>query len=196
MSSLTKIIQPIIIVFLIGVIIYLLTLPSDIKEGTVITKKTVEIVPITIETPVYVPKYRTLIDTITDIDTFIVSQGPIDTSEILKDYYSTYTYQDTIQIDTFGNIIVKDTITKNYILARKVQSNLEIPKITIENTVYINNREWYTGVGLVGGTNQISYIGAEILYRTKKRKAIGIGLGVNRDLFPQASFKLCWKIGK
>jgi len=196
MSSLTKIIQPIIIVFLIGVIIYLLTLPSDIKEGTVITKKTVEIVPITIETPVYVPKYRTLIDTITDIDTFIVSQGPIDTSEILKDYYSTYTYQDTIQIDTFGNIIVKDTITKNYILARKVQSNLEIPKITIENTVYINNREWYTGVGLVGSTNQISYIGAEILYRTKKRKAIGIGLGVNRDLFPQASFKLCWKIGK
>jgi len=192
----TKIPYYIIIVSLIGVIIYLLTLSPNIKEGTVITKKTVEIVPVTIETPVYVPKYRTRVDTITDIDTFIASQGPIDTSEILKDYYSKYAYQDTVQVDTFGNIVISDTITKNYIIARKVQSNLQIPEITIEKTIYLNNREWYAGVGFVGSPQQLGYIGGEILYKTKKRKVIGVGVGINQDLTPQGSFKLLWKLGK
>ena len=160
-------------------------------------KKTIEIIPVKVETPVYVPKWRTKVETITeteiDIDTFYT---PIDTNEILKDYYSKYAYQDTIKIDTFGNIVISDTITKNYIIARKIQSNLEIPKITIEKTTYLNNRELYAGIGLVGGTNQISYIGAEMLYKNKKGKAIGIGAGVNQDLFPQVSFKLLWRIGK
>jgi len=190
------IIYILIITLLVGIIIYFSTQNKPDVEKVKI-KKTIEIIPVKVETPVYVPKWRTKVETITetkiDIDTFYT---PIDTNEILKDYYSKYAYQDTIKIDTFGNIVISDTITKNYIIARKIQSNLEIPKITIEKTTYLNNRELYAGIGLVGGTNQISYIGAEMLYKNKKGKAIGIGAGVNQDLFPQASFKLLWRIGK
>jgi len=190
------IIYILIITLLVGIIIYFSTQNKPDVEKVKI-KKTIEIIPVKVETPVYVPKWRTKVETITeteiDIDTFYT---PIDTNEILKDYYSKYAYQDTIKIDTFGNIVISDTITKNYIIARKIQSNLEIPKITIEKTTYLNNRELYAGIGLVGGTNQISYIGAEMLYKNKKGKAIGIGAGVNQDLFPQVSFKLLWRIGK
>ena len=190
------IIYILIITLLVGIIIYFSTQNKPDVEKVKI-KKTIEIIPVKVETPVYVPKWRTKVETITeteiDIDTFYT---PIDTNEILKDYYSKYAYQDTIKIDTFGNIVISDTITKNYIIARKIQSNLKIPKITIEKTTYLNNRELYAGIGLVGGTNQISYIGAEMLYKNKKGKAIGIGAGVNQDLFPQVSFKLLWRIGK
>lgn len=190
------IIYILIITLLVGIIIYFSTQNKPDVEKVKI-KKTIEIIPVKVETPVYVPKWRTKVETITeteiDIDTFYT---PIDTNEILKDYYSKYAYQDTIKIDTFGNIVISDTITKNYIIARKIQSNLEIPKITIEKTTYLNNKELYAGIGLVGGTNQISYIGAEMLYKNKKGKAIGIGAGVNQNLFPQVSFKLLWRIGK
>ena len=190
------IIYILIITLLVGIIIYFSTQNKPDVEKVKI-KKTIEIIPVKVETPVYVPKWRTKVETITeteiDIDTFYT---PIDTNEILKDYYSKYAYQDTIKIDTFGNIVISDTITKNYIIARKIQSNLKIPKITIEKTTYLNNRELYAGIGLVGGTNQISYIGAEMLYKNKKGKAIGIGAGVNQNLFPQVSFKLLWRIGK
>jgi len=192
----TKITYISIIVLLIGVIIYLLT-QDNIQEERVEIKTTIEKIPVKVETPVYVPKWRTKVETITEFqfetDTF---QAPIDTNEILKDYYSKYAYQDTVTVDTFGNIVISDTITRNYIIARKVQSNLEIPKITIEKTIYLNNREWYVGVGVVGSPRQLGYIGGEILYRTKKRKAIGIGMGINQNLIPQGSFKLLWKLGK
>ena len=142
----TKILHYSIIAILVGIIIYLLTLDKT-QEERIEIKTTIKKIPVKVETPVYVPKWRTKVETVTEFefetDTFYT---PIDTNEILKDYYSKYAYQDTVQVDTFGNIVISDTITKNYIIARKVQSNLEIPEITIEKTIYLNNREWYAGV--------------------------------------------------
>ena len=190
----TKILHYSIIAVLVGIIIYLLTLDKT-QEERIEIKKTIKKIPVKVETPVYIPKWRTRVDTIPEFETDTFYRS-IDTSEILKDYYSKYAYQDTVQVDTFGNIVISDTITKNYIIARKVQSNLKIPEITIEKTIYLNNREWYAGVGVVGSPRQLGYIGGEIIYRIKKRKAIGVGVGINQDLTPQGSFKLLWKLGK
>ncbi len=40
---------------------------------------------------------------------------------------------------------------------------------------------------IVGSPRRLGYIGGEILYRTKKRKAIGVGVGINQDFLVQNS---------
>ena len=139
----------------------------------------------------YVPKY--IRKTIVDIDTF---QAPIDTVSILKDYYAKYFYTDTIKIDTLGTIIVNDTVTRNLISMRDVQSNIFIPTTTITNTVYLYKREFYGGIS-VGSTNQaVQNINAELLYINKKRQSYGFGVGLNPKWQPVYTVRMYWKIGK
>jgi hypothetical protein len=139
----------------------------------------------------YVPKY--IRKTIIDIDTF---QAPIDTVSILKDYYAKYFYTDTIKIDTLGTIIVNDTVTRNLILMRDVQSNIFIPTTTVTNTVYLYKREFYGGIA-IGSTNQaVQNINGEFLYVNKKRNAYGFGVGLNPDFQPIYTVRMYWKIGK
>ena len=139
----------------------------------------------------YVPKY--IRKTIVDIDTF---QVPIDTVSILKDYYAKYFYTDTIKIDTLGTIIVNDTVTRNLISMRDVQSNIFIPTTTITNTVYLYKREFYGGIS-VGSTNQaVQNINAELLYINKKRQSYGFGVGLNPQWQPVYTVRMYWKIGK
>ena len=139
----------------------------------------------------YVPKY--IRKTIVDIDTF---QVPIDTVSILKDYYAKYFYTDTIKIDTLGTIIVNDTVTRNLISMRDVQSNIFIPTTTITNTVYLYKREFYGGIS-VGSTNQAGQnINAELLYINKKRQSYGFGVGLNPQWQPVYTVRMYWKIGK
>lgn len=157
-----------------------------IERDTVIIYDT-----ITIEKSIYIPQIIT--KTIVDIDTF---QTPIDTLEILKDYYSINYYIDTFKIDTIGNIIIKDTITQNSILNRSIISNLIIPQSTITNTIYTNKREFYWGIKLNGNSHQLSYIGAELLYKNKKKQAYSIGIGFNPEFQPILSGGIYWKIGK
>jgi len=139
----------------------------------------------------YVPKIVERV--VVDIDTF---STPIDTVSVLKDYYAKYFYTDTIQIDTLGSIVINDTITRNLIAMRDVQSNIFIPTTTITNTVYLNRREFYGGISLTGQPTQLDFINGELLYKGKKRNAYGIGVGINNQFVPIYTFKVLWKIGK
>ena len=163
---------------------------NDPIEPKVITK--VEVRYDTIETikETYVPKWK--IKIVTEIDTF---QTPIDTVAILRDYYAKYYYSDTLQIDTIGYAIINDTVTQNSILARDFKTNILIPTTIITKEIYLNNNEFYWGVGLQGRTDQINYLGTELLYRNKKKQAYGFGIGVNQDFQPVLSGRMYWKIG-
>ena len=143
----------------------------------------------------YIPKWQTKIvtETIVEIDTFT---QPIDTLAILQDYYTKYFYQDTIKIDTLGYAVINDTITKNSIFSRDIKTIFTLPTTTINNKIYLNKIEFYGGLGVVGGLNQLNYIGGEILMKTRKRTIIGLGLGVNQDFQPALSGKMYWKIGR
>jgi hypothetical protein len=188
-----KNIQTLFIVVFVVVIFLLRSCQGggDPIEPKVITK--IEVRYDTIETikETYVPKWRTKI--VTEIDTF---QAAIDTTAILRDYYAKYYYSDTLQIDTVGYAIINDTITRNTILARDIRTNILIPTTTITKEIYLNNREFYWGLGLQGRTDQINYLGTELLYRNKKRQVYGFGLGVNQDFQPVLSGRMYWKIGK
>ena len=166
-------------------------------EPEVITEVVTQWDTIKVTEKEYVPKY--IRKTVVEIDTFSV---PIDTISILKDYYAKYFYTDTIQLDTLGSIIVNDTITRNLISFRDVQSNIFIPTTTITNTTYLYKRELFWGVAVGGMINPvqnespINYVSGELMYVNKKRNVYGFGLGVDKDFFPIISGRLYWKIGK
>lgn len=192
MKDFFKNIQSLLIVVLVVIILFMRSCSgnSDPVEPEVITK--IEVRYDTIETikETYVPKWKTKI--VTEIDTF---QASIDTLSILRDYYSKYYYSDTLKIDTVGYAVINDTITQNTILTRDVRTNILIPTTTITKEIYLNNREFYWGVGLQGRTDQLNYLGGELLYKNKKRQVYGFGLGVNQDFQPVLSGRMYWKIG-
>ena len=160
-------------------------------EPKVITEVVTKWDTVKVEKTEYVPKVVEKV--VVNIDTF---STPIDTTAVLKDYYAKYFYTDTIQLDTLGSIIVNDTITRNLISFRDVQSDIFIPTTTIINTVYLYKREFYGGVS-VGATNQaVQNINAELLYVNKKRQAYGFGVGLNPQFQPVYTVRMYWKIGK
>ena len=139
----------------------------------------------------YIPKWRTRIETIHDT----IPLG-IDTAAILRDYYLKYFYTDTMEIDTIGYAVVSDTLSRNAIISRDFKSNILIPTITLKKTVYINENEWYWGLGIQGTASQLNYLGGQLLYKTKKKNAYGFGIGVNQEFNPVFSGTLYWRLNK
>ena len=183
-----------IVILILGVALLWLTqcrrsepIVDEIIKTEVVTKwDTVEVAKTE-----YVPKIIEKV--VVDIDTFT---APIDTVSVLEDYYAKYFYTDTIQIDTLGSVVINDTITRNLISFRDVQSTIFIPTTTITNTVYLNRREFYGGIPLTGQPTQLDFINGELLYKGKERNAYGVGVGINNELVPIYTFKVFWKIGK
>jgi len=139
----------------------------------------------------YVPQWKTKWETKTD--TIPVN---VDTLAILKDYYAKYFYADTLNLDSLGNIVIKDTISRNSIIFRKITPNILFPTTTTTNTVYINRREFYGGFGIKGRSNQLNYLGGELLFRTKNEQAYSVGVGINQDFQPVLGFGMYWKFNK
>ena len=160
-------------------------------EPKVITEVVTHWDTVKVETTEYVPKIVEKV--VVNIDTF---SAPIDTVSVLKDYYAKYFYTDTIQIDTLGSIIINDTITRNLIAMRDVQSNIFIPTTTITNTVYLYKREFFGGISVGGNPQMIQNINGEFLYVNKKRNAYGFGVGLDPNFQPIYTVRMYWKIGK
>jgi phenolic acid decarboxylase len=160
------------------------TTPST---GTVITKVETKWDTIKIDSLIYVPKWNTKIvrDTI-PID--------IDTLSILKEYYSKYFYTDTIKLDSFGFLVINDTISENTIIQRKSIPNIFIPTATIYRDSLISKNEYYLGLGVNASTGQLNYVGGEFLFRSKNRNVFGIGLGINQNLNPVIGGRIYWSI--
>jgi len=165
---------------------------QDPVEPVIITKVETVFDTITKEVPVYKPKYVTKIEYIHDT---IIDSTPIDTVSILKDYFATYVYQDNQELDSL-NLTIIDSVSQNKIFARTIQYDLIYPTTTITKEIYLNQRELYWGIGMQGRTDQLNYVGGELLYRNRKKQAYGLGIGINQDLQPVVSGKLYWKIGK
>jgi hypothetical protein len=192
MSKYFKNIQSLLIVVLI-VMIFLIRSCSGTGtpiEPQIIRDTIVESVIIEKEYPVYVPKIKYI--TKVNIDTF---NTPIDTSAILSDYYAIKTYEDKQVLDSL-NLVITDTISQNQIKSRKIAYNFTYPRSTIKETIILNKRELYFGIGATGNQNQLQYLGGEMVYKNKKRQAYGLGVGVDQNLVPVISVRMYWKLGK
>lgn len=163
------------------------------SEPTIVTKVETKYDTITIDKKVYVPKWKTKI--VTQVDSILVNT-PIDTLEVLKDYYAKNVFVDKIELDSLGFVTITDTIWKNTLFNRQVNSDIIIPTTTVTQTEYINPREFYVGFGLNGTSKQFNYVGGSILYRTRKKQAFGLGIGLNDQFQPIISTQFLWKLGK
>jgi len=146
----------------------------------------------TVET--YIPEYRTKVKWKTVHDTIEVHDTiPTDTASILKDYFATYAYTDTLKTDSV-TFIVNDTISQNRILSRGINYSLVYPTKIISTEREVNKRELYIGFGLGGDKQQLSYLGSELMLRNKKERIYGVGLGINNNFEPILTFKMSWKV--
>lgn len=192
MKDLFKNIQTLLVVALAALLLYQRGCSSTPPvEPEIITEVITRWDTLKVATKEYVPKY--IRKTVVEIDTF---QVPIDTMSILRDYYAKYFYTDTIKVDSLGFIVINDTVTRNLISKRDVQSNIFIPTTTINNTIYLYKRELFGGISVGSTPSAIQNLSGELLFVNKKRQAYGFGLGLNNNFDPIYTARLYWKIGK
>ncbi len=147
-----------------------------------------------IEKEVYVPKWRTKV--VKEYDTIeVIMPQDVDTLSILRDYYTEYQYIDTIFIDSLGYITLTDTISRNTILNRDPEFNIQIPTKIVNNNIYINEREFYAGMGVRTNGENISWMGLEGVYRTRRGNTFIIGLGTDNENKFSAGAGVHWRIG-
>lgn len=125
----------------------------------------------------YVPRITKVIQPVTIFrtDSLYVIE-PIDTQEVLHDYYVTRYYQDTAGTE-YGDIIVKDSIRENRIVDRKWITDFRIPIITDSVIIpEIKRNQLYIGGGLLGSAGQlISGFEADLTLKNKKDQQYYIG---------------------
>jgi hypothetical protein len=147
-----------------------------------------------IEKEVYVPKWRTKV--VKEYDTIEVKvPQDVDTLSILRDYYTEYQYIDTIFVDSLGFIVLTDTISRNMILNRDPNFNIQIPTKIVNNNIYINEREFYAGMGARTNGNNISWMGLEGVYRSRRGNTFTIGIGTDNENKFSAGAGVHWRIG-
>jgi hypothetical protein len=163
-----KNIIPILIIIILIQALFLYKDQSEIITSTTIVTDT-SYVEIPKETIKYVPRKE-----IVEIPIYI--EEDIDTLSILKDYYSTYFYSDTVNISTYGNIIIQDTLTKNSIVFREITPNLVIPVITntITNNVYEKPKFHY----FIGAQAGVDFLAPTVYFQDKKGRLYGVGVNL------------------
>ena len=190
-------IQSIVIVILVIVILLMSQCNGGevITEPKIITRTTTVWDTVEVEKEVYVPKWRTKVVTKYDTVEVLIPQD-VDTLSILKDYYSQYVYLDTINLDTLGFITIRDTVTENKIMNRYPDIQINVPTKIIERDIYINNREFYAGIGARTNGNHISWMGLEGVFRNKQGNTFVLGVGTDDENKLSVGGGVHWKIGK
>jgi len=180
-----------IVLLAFAVIILLQTQCGEKGQPEVIIDTRVETTldTITIEKVKYVPTRETVVKTIYD-----TIPQKVDTVEILKDYFSKVVYRDTIDIDTFGNIVIEDTVSRNQIVSRELFSNIILPTTIITTETIKNKRSLYAGVNLSGNREVFNQLDVGLMLKGKNDKLYGIGLGLDRNLQPILTGSLYWKV--
>lgn len=163
--------------------------PPSPVSSTVITKVETKWDTVSIVKTEYIPKWKTRTETIHD-----TIPSDIDTLSILKDYYAKYFYTDTLDLDTLGNIVINDTVSRNTIVSRRIKPNVFIPTTTIHSNTTINKTRLYTGINMSANKQSLNQAGIGLILKTKKLRMYGVGIGFNRDLQPVISGSLYWEI--
>ena len=137
----------------------------------------------------YIPQKKTIVDTI-----YQEIPAEVDTLTILKDYFSKVVYRDTINIDTFGTLVIEDTISRNLIISRELFSNIVLPTTTVTKTTLENKRILYAGASLSGNREVINQLGVGLMLKGKNDRLYGLGLGLNSNLQPLITGSIYWKV--
>lgn len=116
---------------------------------------------------------------------------PIDTAEILKDYFATRYYEDEIPVE-YGKVIIHDTITTNMIAGRGVKTDLKIPVIEKTITVTMPPKNiFYVGFGAMGSQqNFLEQTKVSFGFKAKNDKYYGFEGALSREGNVLAGFEV------
>jgi len=133
---------------------------------------------------VTIPKLDTIIQTNTlweiERDTFLRRDTIVDTiiryisdntskellAEIARNHYQKNVYSDSIQIDSLGFVIIRDTLQANHIKHREIEYHLEFQPP--------NLRKAFLSVGASAGGNKTHFdAGVGAMFTTKNKLSIG-----------------------
>ena len=117
---------------------------------------------------------------------------------LLQLYLNKVIYSDTIQISTFGNITILDTISENKITKRKIKENYKIPTVKETKTItrYLPpSRSLFVGGG-INTSNSIGIRGIEagIIYKTKKDALLNVKAQIDLEGQPMYGFGYYYKL--
>lgn len=136
-----------------------------------------------------------------DVPVYVEVPKKVDTAQILKDYYSSVTYKDTLKLnDNLGVVSITDVISKNKIQSRSFVANVK--ERTITDTLIIKEkakRQLYFGINSSFNKQDIvSSVGAGFMYKDRKDKVFTLGIGAQQTtsntLTPYLQGGLYWKI--
>jgi hypothetical protein len=158
------------------------------------------------ETKVYVPKWRTKVETVEIPYQVNAPEIPFDTVALLKDYFAKYAITDTVKLPygdstdrEFGYGVIFDTISQNNIIARKILWNYRIP--TIKKTIIIHpDPKAQVYIGATANVNSVqilSSVSGALLYKTKRDKVYMLNVGVadnGKGAQPFLGGGIFWKI--
>jgi hypothetical protein len=155
-----------------------------VKDSTIITKpQLVETIEVPIErwSTEYLPdtNYAKLLEQYVALSSKFLQMG---------------IYQDTVKLDSFGYVAIKDTVTKNALSGRLVDYHIKVPKITETITVHEKKRnQVYIGGSIIGSPMPNGIMGG-FMVKTKKDKLFGGSVGVNSFGDLQYGIHSYWKI--
>lgn len=119
--------------------------------------------------------------------------------ELVKDYLAKNIYQDTVKIDSFGHLVIYDTVQSNKLGQRSYAADYKIP--IIRDSVFITNTveapkkgQLYIGGGLASNKNMQNTGHIGILYKTKKDKIVGVYAAVLPGMQIGYGIQTYWKL--
>jgi hypothetical protein len=191
----------ILIVILIGIIVFDKCTPGKKPEIIKVDGKPYEVLKWEIDTQ-YVSKKVVVTKPgetiIKDTTIYVEVPQKVDTSEILKDFYSKNVYKDTLNLpDSLGFVSLSDTIYQNKILFRSFSADVREKIITDTKIVKeLPKTQVYLGFNTqLSQPEFVNSIGGSILLKTKKDKVFQLGAGVtSNNLSPYVNGGIYWKI--
>ena len=120
----------------------------------------------------------------------------IDSSKVIKDYFSKHLSQNIITLpDSLGTIEIIDTISQNKIIGRKINSNINQKIIYNTKTIIETKHNNQLHIGISTLSNLSSFmIGPSLLIKTKKDNIYSISAYIDNNLNKNIGFNIYWKI--
>jgi hypothetical protein len=156
----------------------------------------------TVRVPYEVIKYKKGKDIYRDTTIYVYIPQEIDTLSIIKEYYSTNVYRDTLQLDDDrGYVYVVDSITQNKLYSRNWYGTIYESNVN-NDTYLLKPPKTHFYVGIDGGldkTNIFSSVGVGVGLKTKSDKFIRVGVGVmnsglNQPIKPYIGGSMYWRV--
>lgn len=198
MQAVKKNLVNIIILVLLVVVALQRCQPSGPSEEPTIVRDTVMVVKesLTVTKP-------QLVETIESHDSIIMKEYVPDTNyaklvlqyqEIVNQLLAKNIQKDSVAIDSVGYVKIIDTVQKNLIIGRSVQSKISYP--IIRETITLpakKTNQLYVGGAILGDPTPNAIMGSALL-KTRNEKLFGASLSVNTYGNLQYGVHSYWKI--